>query len=90
MQLCYFTYSLQDEYHSSYSGAPNDGSGWCNGECPESASDSNYNASDGAYRVLRGGGWGFSASNIRAVHRFRNTPSYQYSGPGGRLSRSIY
>ncbi len=39
-------------------------------------------------RVLRGGGWGSSASVIRAAFRYNNGPSYQYHYGGGRLTRS--
>jgi formylglycine-generating enzyme required for sulfatase activity len=43
---------------------------------------------DYRYRVLRGGGWNNSASNIRAAYRNYNSPSYQSTGLGGRLTRS--
>jgi formylglycine-generating enzyme required for sulfatase activity len=41
-----------------------------------------------ALRVLRGGGWGYGASNIRAADRNGSSPSYQYYDVGGRLARS--
>jgi formylglycine-generating enzyme required for sulfatase activity len=80
---------VQDEYHSNYDGAPHDGSGWCNGVCPENASDSNYNASDSADRVFRGGGWTNGSSGMRSASRHYNAPSTQYYSYGGRLARSI-
>lgn len=80
---------VQDEWHTNYTGAPSDGNGWCSGVCPENASDSNYNASNSTYRVLRGGYWYGSASSIRAANRAFNCPSYLNSNCGGRLARSI-
>ena len=79
---------VQDKRHSNYNGAPNDGSGWCTGNCPENASDSAYNASDGASRVVRGGNWSFSSSYIRSAYRYNYSPSAQYVIIGARLSRS--
>ncbi len=79
----------QDEYQSTYTGAPSDGRGWCTGACPINASDSNYNASDLTYRVLRGGSWSVSGNRLRAAGRFGVNPNNQYSGRGGRLARSL-
>jgi formylglycine-generating enzyme required for sulfatase activity len=80
---------VQDEYHSDYNGAPNDGNGWCASDCPENASDSNYNASDSASRVIRGGAWNGGSSFIRSANRSFISPSYQHYRVGARLSRSI-
>jgi len=80
---------VQDEWHNNYNGAPNDGNGWCASDCPENASDSNYNASDSADRVLRGGAWNAHSSYIRSASRRNNGPSHQYIYGGGRLARSI-
>ena len=80
---------VQDEWHSDYTGAPSDGSGWCSGICPANASDSNYNASDSARRVLRGGGWyNVNAAYLRAANRSDSDPSYRYDYYGGRAVRS--
>ena len=79
---------VQDEYHSDYSSAPSDGSGWCTGTCPVNASDSNYNASDSARRVLRGGGWYNSSALVRAASRDRNNPTLRYLYYGCRAARS--
>lgn len=66
---------VQDCWHSSYRGAPANGSAWT-GSC----------ASDG--RVLRGGSWFGIASNARAALRFDFTPDIrQYSG-GFRVART--
>ena len=80
---------VQDEWHDNYNGAPNDGNGWCASDCPENASDSNYNASDGASRVLRGGSWSGGSSYIRSADRNSYSPSVQSINFGARLSRSI-
>ena len=46
---------VQDEWHSDYNGAPNNGSGWCTGGCPVNASDPNYDAGNLRHRLLLGG-----------------------------------
>ena len=81
---------LQDEWHGHYNSAPSDGSGWCSGTCPVNASDSNYNASNSASRVLRGGSWYNYASGVRAANRSVNSPSVQLSYNGGRLARLVH
>jgi formylglycine-generating enzyme required for sulfatase activity len=78
---------VQDEWHSNYKGAPNDGSGWCTGDCPENASDPNYDVSNRAKRLLRGGYWSGDAFSLRAAGRDHNVPSIQYGFAGGRLAR---
>ena len=80
---------VQDEWHDNYTGAPNNGSGWCTGACPINASDSVYNASNSAYRVMRGGSWFNVAGSLRAANRNYYTPAYQGNNFGGRLSRSL-
>jgi len=61
----------QDWHHSSYSGAPTDGTVW---EAPSIP-----------YRVVRGGYWGLSARCCRSAYRFGYAPSYRYSFLGLRL-----
>ncbi len=80
---------VQDEYHDDYRGAPTNGSGWCEGTCPANASAATYNASTSANRVMRGGGWNYIAGDTRAANRSYDTPAYQVSVFGGRLSRSL-
>ena len=80
---------VQDEWHSNYTGAPTNGSGWCTGVCPANASAATYNASNSANRVLRGGAWSSDADYIRAALRAYYTPAYQHYYYGGRLSRSL-
>ena len=80
---------VQDEYISTYTGAPIDGSGRCADDCPTNADHANYDGADSANRVLRGGNWGSSAYLLRAAHRGNNPPSDQNVSLGGRLARSI-
>ena len=80
---------VQDEYHSTYTGAPNNGSGWCTGACPVNASDSVYNASNSTFRVLRGGSWYSDADYLRAAYRLNSAPANQSNRSGGRLARPL-
>jgi len=74
---------VQDEYESSYNGAPTDGSARCN------ASDCSKNTSN-ANRVLRGGGWGNDGARLfRVANRNTYHPTYQLNRHGGRVARSI-
>ena len=75
---------VQDEYHSSYNGAPVDGSGWCvTSGCPPDQSNSTP-------RVLRGGSWFYNANYLRVANRNYNSPSFQSAYYGGRLSRDLH
>jgi len=40
----------------------------------------------GSYRVLRGGSWYITATNVRVSYRNFNTPSYRDYGLGFRLA----
>ncbi len=42
---------------------------------------------EGSYRVLRGGGWSYSAENVRAAYRHADHPSSRSAYYGFRLSR---
>ncbi len=65
---------VEDTYHSSYQGAPTDGSAWVGG---------------GSYRVLRGGTWYFDdAWSLRATCRRRDYPCTQDHLIGFRPVRS--
>lgn len=44
--------------------------------------------SSGAYRVIRGGGWGYGASYCRVADRGDDSPSYFFNDIGFRLARS--
>jgi formylglycine-generating enzyme required for sulfatase activity len=43
----------------------------------------------GSYRVLRGGGWDYSARGLRSAYRGNGGPSYRYSYRGFRLARAL-
>ena len=64
----------QDWYHSSYTGAPADGSAW---ESPT-----------GLYRVDRGGGWRDSAWYCRSASRNSVSPGFRFDHHGFRLAAS--
>jgi formylglycine-generating enzyme required for sulfatase activity len=64
----------EDNYHDSYQGAPLDGSAW---------------QGNGAKRVLRGGSWNNSPSNLRAAIRYASKPDVRFSSFGFRLARSL-
>ncbi len=62
----------EDWYHSTYDGAPIDGSAW--------TTIGNRNT-----RVRRGGGWNYGRSECRSAYRFRTSPSSRFSSQGLRL-----
>ena len=67
---------VQDLYHSSYDGAPTDGSAR---ESPA-----------GSSRVRRGGSWRDSAGGVRAAIRGNDSPTQrEHMGLGFRLARSV-
>ncbi len=65
----------QDWYHSTYQGAPTDGSAW---EDPV-----------GTYRVLRGGAWYDDSSYCRSAFRSYSTPDGRLNSCGLRLVRTF-
>jgi formylglycine-generating enzyme required for sulfatase activity len=65
---------VQDPYHSSYTGAPSDGSAWEGGA---------------SGRVFRGGSWYSSASGLRPAYRIWRGPSGRSFNLGFRLARSV-
>lgn len=66
----------EDDYHSTYTGAPTDGSAWID------------SPTRGSSRVLRGGAYNSSATYCRSAYRGNNTPSYNHSSRGLRLVRT--
>jgi formylglycine-generating enzyme required for sulfatase activity len=64
----------EDDWHSSYAGAPTDGSAWI--ESPR-----------GSYRVYRGGHWDGHARYCRSAFRALNWPDYRHNSVGVRLLR---
>ena len=64
---------VEDCWHTNYVGAPTDGGAWTNA-CSES------------WRVLRGGSWVDSPTDLRSAIRVRNYPYYRDSSLGFRLA----
>jgi formylglycine-generating enzyme required for sulfatase activity len=65
----------EDIWHSSYRGAPNDGSAWLTG--------------DTSYRVLRGGSWYRNANGLRSAFRIYFSPDGRYNDTGFRVARGL-
>ena len=61
---------VQDWYHDSYTGAPNDGSAWLSG---------------GDKRVIRSGAYGSNAGNLRSAVRHMFTPDTRTGSLGFRV-----
>ena len=66
---------VEDDYHSTYSGAPGDGSAW-------------VDSPRGSDRVVRGGGFGGGAAVLRASYRYYFDPSVYVISGGARCCRS--
>jgi len=64
----------KDTYHSSYSGAPEDGSAWVD---------------TGTTRVIRGGGFYSGAEKLRSASRNKIAPVYKFAGYGARCVRPV-
>jgi formylglycine-generating enzyme required for sulfatase activity len=65
-----------DHWHSSYDGAPSDGTAWLDS-----------NAERGADRVFRGGSWDGGARSCRAAYRGRFGPDFWFGDIGFRPAR---
>ncbi len=66
---------VEDCWHDSYDGAPNDGSAWTSGSCE--------------FRVIRGGSWVDHQRNVRSAQRDRDTPQMRSAFLGFRIARTI-
>ena len=66
---------VQDCYHDSYMGAPNDGSAWVTGGEQKS-------------RVLRGGSWNYGPAYLRSTDRDWFAPDFRSNFGGFRLART--
>ncbi|MGJ7915065.1 formylglycine-generating enzyme family protein [Massilia sp. LXY-6] len=66
---------VQDCWHSSYKGAPADGSAWTDGACQS--------------RVIRGGSWREDGSYMLSTTRFKYDASVRQSQNGFRVARSL-
>jgi formylglycine-generating enzyme required for sulfatase activity len=67
---------VEDDWHRDYVGASYDGSAW-------------IDEPRGAYRVIRGGGWIFTAQDCRSAFRNNGAPGDRYLPVGFRLARSV-
>jgi formylglycine-generating enzyme required for sulfatase activity len=65
---------VEDRWHDSYNGAPDDGSAWTAGNDPR--------------RVVRGGSWGNSRTVLRSSVRVRYDANDRRGGVGFRLART--
>jgi formylglycine-generating enzyme required for sulfatase activity len=66
---------VQDCWHSSYKGAPPDGSAWADGNCQS--------------RVIRGGSWREDGSYMLSTTRFKYDASVRQSQNGFRVARTL-
>jgi formylglycine-generating enzyme required for sulfatase activity len=66
---------VQDCWHSSYKGAPADGSAWADGNCQS--------------RVIRGGSWREDGSYMLSTTRFKYDASVRQSQNGFRVARTL-
>jgi formylglycine-generating enzyme required for sulfatase activity len=66
---------VQDCWHSTYKGAPLDGSAWADGSCQS--------------RVIRGGSWREDGSYMLSTTRFKYDASVRQSQNGFRVARSL-
>jgi formylglycine-generating enzyme required for sulfatase activity len=65
----------EDIWHSSYQGAPDDGSAWLTNDTP--------------YRVVRGGSWYRPANGLRSAFRIWLRPDDRYNDTGFRVARGL-
>jgi formylglycine-generating enzyme required for sulfatase activity len=62
---------------------------WCQdwyGDYSSSSASNPKGAESGAYRVLRGGSWGYDAQSVRSAHRYGRTPDFRFYNGGFRLA----
>ncbi len=73
---------VQDCYHSSYDGAPTDGSAWTTGNCYDTPEHD-------LQRVVRGGSWISNPLLLRSAGRLRNAPKDSGNLLGFRVGRTL-
>ena len=59
------------------------------GDYPSGSARDPVGPQSGAYRVYRGGSWGYTPQFARVAYRYRNSPDYRYLNLGVRLARTI-
>ncbi|MCP4691295.1 MAG: formylglycine-generating enzyme family protein [Desulfobacterales bacterium] len=67
---------VEDDWHKNFEGAPNDGSAW-------------IDAPRATHRVLRGGGWSFSADYSRSALRAKYSSGFTFMTLGFRLVQPL-
>lgn len=66
---------VQDCYHDTYNGAPENGSAWTSSGCDR--------------RIIRSGGWTSGPEGVRSAERAWDNPAYRsYNGVGFRLAKT--
>jgi formylglycine-generating enzyme required for sulfatase activity len=65
----------QDCFHTSYDGAPDDGSAWTSGDCSS--------------HVVRGGTWDFAPRDLRSANRFKASADFRTDDFGFRVGRTL-
>ena len=66
---------VQDCWHDSYAGAPEDGLAWTASECDR--------------RVIRGGSWDTNPAGVRSAYRYGGTPGLRTDTLGFRLAQAL-
>ncbi len=66
---------VEDCWHATYAGAPDNGSAWTTEECK--------------YRVVRGGSWYFNPRNLRSALRVNLIPGLSNNDIGFRVARTF-
>jgi len=66
---------VEDSWHESYEGAPQDGSPWVKG--------------NNSVRVMRGGSWGYEPEDLRSAVRDWSQPDFRDFSVGFRLARTL-
>lgn len=67
---------VEDPWHESYQGAPQDGTPWADGQNPRR-------------RVMRGGAWSSVPIDIRSASRSGNAPAFRGNSLGFRVARTL-
>ena len=80
---------VQDKYHWNYEEAPSDGSGWCDGPCPENAASPHFDPDNPYTPVYRGGSYNNEMSDPRVFARLARWSQFAADSLGGRLARDL-